>query len=164
MSKRFAFRCAILPLFVLALGAWADEKEMAPEMRPPTSAPATRPAVEAIKALNDLAARPLLLTTDGTSTHARYSYAVAINPPEGGEGQSTTVLVVRDGDHFGIVVGANGLPCYYMTDGLLVAVDRKNPGQLAMHEGGSKAKRAFDAIMTMGKIDVAEIERAVREV
>ena len=31
----------------------------------------------------------------------------------------------------------------------------------AMHKGGSTAKRAFDAMMEMGKIDVAKIEAAV---
>ncbi len=33
----------------------------------------------------------------------------------------------------------------------------------AMSAGGQKAKRAFDAMMPMRKIDVAEIERAVRD-
>jgi predicted 3-demethylubiquinone-9 3-methyltransferase (glyoxalase superfamily) len=32
----------------------------------------------------------------------------------------------------------------------------------ALREGGEKAQRAFDAMMTMGKIDVATIEEAVR--
>jgi len=32
----------------------------------------------------------------------------------------------------------------------------------AMHAGGAEAKRAFDAMMTMQKIDVATIERARR--
>jgi predicted 3-demethylubiquinone-9 3-methyltransferase (glyoxalase superfamily) len=32
----------------------------------------------------------------------------------------------------------------------------------ALSAGGEKAKRAFDAMMPMGKIDVAVIERAVR--
>ena len=32
----------------------------------------------------------------------------------------------------------------------------------ALREGGEKAKRAFDAMMDMGKIDVAKIEEAVR--
>jgi predicted 3-demethylubiquinone-9 3-methyltransferase (glyoxalase superfamily) len=32
-----------------------------------------------------------------------------------------------------------------------------------MAQGGDVAKRAFDAMMTMGKIDVAKIEAAIRE-
>jgi hypothetical protein len=104
----------------------------------PTSQPTTNPSPDAVKALADLAAHPRLrLTNDATSAHDRYSYAIAINPPAGGLGQSTSVLVVRDGEHFGVVVGAKGLPCYYMTPGLLIALDPKKPGQLMMHQGGS---------------------------
>jgi hypothetical protein len=104
----------------------------------PASQPSTQPSPEAIKALADLAAHPgLRLTNDATSAHEKFSYALAINPPAGGKGQSTSVLVVRDGDHVGVVIGAKGLPCYYMTDGLLIALDSKKPGQLMMHEGGS---------------------------
>jgi predicted 3-demethylubiquinone-9 3-methyltransferase (glyoxalase superfamily) len=32
----------------------------------------------------------------------------------------------------------------------------------ALGQGGDVAKRAFDAMMTMGKIDVAKIEAAVK--
>ena len=128
-------RILIISLLLCAPLTRADEK---PTDSRATTQPATQPAPEALAALADLAAHPkLLLTNDSTSAHQKFSYALAINPPAGGLGQSTTVLVVRDGDRIGVVVGAKGLPCYYMTEGLMIGVDPKNPGQLMMHEGGS---------------------------
>ena len=135
MKKSTAFRW-VLSCFLFA--APVLQAEDALTEKPPVTQPATQPAPDALKALADLAAKPrLLLTNDGSSAHEKFSFALAIHPPPGGQGQSTTVLVVRDGDRMGVVVGARGLPCYYMTDGLLIAVDPRNPGKLMMHEGGS---------------------------
>ncbi len=135
MSKSKSVRTLLISLLVCSPLARADGKLTD---SPGTTQPTTQPAPEALKALADLAAHPkLLLTNDSTSAHPKFSYALAINPPAGGLGQPTTVLVVRDGDRMGVVVGAKGLPCYYMTEGLMIGVDPKNPGQLMMHEGGS---------------------------
>ena len=135
MSKSKSIPILLITLLICTPLARADGK---PTDSPDTTQPTTQPAPEALKALADLAAHPkLLLTNDSTSAHPKFSYALAINPPAGGLGQPTTVLVVRDGDRIGVVVGAKGLPCYYMTEGLMIGVDPKNPGQLMMHEGGS---------------------------
>ena len=104
----------------------------------PATQPSTKPSADSLKAMTDLATHTkLLLSNDAKSAHDKFSCAIVINPAPNGPAQSTTILLVRDGDHVGIVVGARGLPAYYMTDGLLVGVDPKNPGQLMMHEGGS---------------------------
>jgi hypothetical protein len=141
LMNTFLFRFVLVFLIVPTVVALAEEQ---PVETPPATQPATQTATQpeahpdGRKALSDLASHPkLLLTNDAASAHDRFSYAIAINPPPGGSSQATTILVVRDGDHIGVVVGARGLPSYYMTDGLFIAVDPKNPGQLMMHEGGS---------------------------
>lgn len=133
---------AVLSLIFSFLPPVASLAQPQPPEKLPATQPSTQsttqPAPDALKALADLAAKPkLLLTHDATSAHEKFSFALAINPPAGGQCQSTTVLVVRDGARIGVVVGAKGLPCYYMTGGLMIGVDPKNPGKLMMHEGGS---------------------------
>ena len=103
-----------------------------------TSQPSTQPSAESLKALADIAAKPmLLLTHDSKSALEKYTFAIAINPPADSSSQTTNVMVVRDGKKSGVLVGARGYPSYYMTQGLFIGMDQKNPGGLIVHEGGS---------------------------
>ena len=140
--RKFKSTIAILIFLIVAASfkiviAAEDSPTAAATTRPSTQ-PTTMPSPESLKALTDIAAKPaLLLTHDSKSAHEKFTFSIAINPPADSDSQSTTVLVVRDGKKTGVIVGAKGYPSYYMTQGLFIGMDQKNPGGLIVHEGGS---------------------------
>ena len=120
-----------------AIAAPATQSSTQPS-NPTSNQPSTQPTAESLKMLSDVAAKPaMLLTHDASSAMEKFTFSIVINPPANSSSQATTVLVVRDGNKMGVVVGAKKYPSYYMTNGLFIGMDQKNPGGLIVHEGGS---------------------------
>jgi hypothetical protein len=71
-------------------------------------------------------------------TPRRFVFTLKISiPMEGQPPQVSNYLVVRDGKHVSVLVStAEGLPVYFLTDGLFVGVDFDRPGGLMLYDGG----------------------------
>jgi hypothetical protein len=124
-----------IPFLVLSLAGAREAEERAADALPPATQPSAevRRAVEAVTKHENLR-----LSNDRRSMAEKFNFRCHFRPPAGARTQPADVVVVRDGAQIGLlVVGKDGLPYCYVTDGLLAAVDAEQPGGLVMHQGGS---------------------------
>ena len=123
-----------IPVLMLSL-AGARGSDERPADAP---APATQPAAEVRRAVETVTKhKNLRLSNDPQSMAEKFTFRCHIRLPAAAGRQPADVQVVRDGGQIGmLVVGKDGLPFCYLTDGLLVAIDQAKPGGLVMHQGG----------------------------
>lgn len=136
----------------------------------PATAPAQKTAdartADGIATIRRIAADKLLrLSTDIEPPPKRFQFAIRLScEPPNAAPNYTDYLVVKDGDRTGVLIrDLDGLPYCYITEGLMVMVDREVPGRLLVTSVGAPSV-VYRMADEPGKLDlwISHIRKATK--
>lgn len=122
---------------MVAVGAANAIDQAPPDVTAPAAATRPNDGVNVLRRL--LRENPLRISTDDPEPPTNFQFVLRLSVTrKQAETVYTDYVVIKDGDRVGVLIRSiDGLPYCYLTEGLLVMIDRGQPGRLVVYDQGS---------------------------
>ncbi len=127
----------VIGIASMAVSYGAEQPEQPTTNPAGTAAARTAEAVALVRKVAQ--EKPLRLSTESVQPPDRFHFVIRLSKEvKGDPPQYTEYVIVKNQDRVGVLIrSSEGLPYCYLTEGLMVVLDRAHPGGLALHVGGA---------------------------